>query len=403
MLNFFPPLLYSVTTFFVYNQTKRFFSLSVYIWLLHTVSMVCFWVKADFYSGFDNDYSFEALSLMYFTLLAITYPLIKYERMGKEIIGVETINEGKIRLLSKVLVLISIYAFGFFVVNLPKVFAANIVALRDERIVFYSSSIFSKVACLGAFSSVFCIYFYFYYKIKGNEKKLQKWLLISSTSFIVYTLNVAGRDGIVIWALSYLAGVFLFHRYLQAHDVKKIFKLFVFVMLMTLPLLWAITKTRFSSDSSKDSAIESVFSYAGQALPNYTYTIDLTKKIGHRAGEGENPIALLRLLTGTETNRFERMDESAQYGFKSNQFSSYIVAFYPSYPFYFLLLFILVMVMIVSSSTKRTHGNFKFEDFIPAFTWYMIPIVGIFYFYYGELIGNVFLLMPFLIKFYLKK
>lgn len=403
MLNFIPPLLYSLTTLYVYKQTKRFFCLSVYIWLLHTISMACFWVKADFYSGFANDYSFVALTIMYFTLLAITFPLVKYEKKGTEINGVETMNERKIRLVSKALVILGIYAFGFFVVNLPKVFAANIVALRDERIVFYSSSIFSKVACLGAFSSVFCIYFYFYYKIKETEHKLQKWLLISSTSFIVYTLNVAGRDGIVIWSLSYLSGIFLFHRFLKAEDVKKIFKIFGYAMLITLPLLWLITTARFSSGSNNDSAIESVFSYAGQALPNYTYKIDLTNAIGRRSGEGKNPIALLRVLTGTETNRFERMEESAQYGFRSNQFSSYVSFFYPSYPFYFLILFVIAMVLIVRSSTKRIQNNFGFDDFLPAFTWYMIPIVGIFYFYYGEVIGNVFLLMPFLIRFYLKK
>jgi len=31
----------------------------------------------------------------------------------------------------------------------------------------------------------------------------------------------------------------------------------------------------------------------------------------------------------------------------------------------------------------------------------MIIIVGVFYFYYGQLIGNVFLLTPFLIRYYI--
>lgn len=402
MLNFIPLFLYIFTLYRISKYLKSFFSLSVYIWLLHGVSMFCFWVKADIFSGFENDYTLYALLVMYITLLLITLPLVQFEKKLIHVSMVSDIPISKLHKTSKILIILSIYSIVFFAINLPKVFAANIVDLRNERIVFYSSSIFSKIACLGAFSSIYCIYLYFYYKIKQIEPKIQKMLLISSTSFIFYTLNVAGRDGFVIWSFSYVAGIFLFYRFLPKHEVRKIFKSFIVLILLIVPVFMFITSTRFGSGGNKYDAIESVFAYAGQALPNLSYEIDLTDRLNRRQGEGHCPIALVNTIVGDNEDRFDRMEELGEWGFRSNQFSSYVSFFYPAYQIYFLILFVIIFWIIVSSSTKIYCGKFDLSVFLPAFTWYMIPIVGIFYFYYSELIGNVFLLIPFFLRRYLK-
>lgn len=103
---------------------------------------------------------------------------------------------------------LSLYSIVFFSINLPKVFALDVKAVRDGHVIFYESSIYSKLAILGAFSSVFCIYFYYYLSILDTLPRIRKLLLFSSISFVLYTLNVAGRDGIVIWGLSFMAGLF---------------------------------------------------------------------------------------------------------------------------------------------------------------------------------------------------
>ena len=402
MINSIPPILYILTTYGIYKYVGRFFCLSVYIWLLHTVSMICFWIKADLFTGFPNDYSYEALAVMYVTLLLITYRMIVFDKKGWDLGLLTPTNNKKVLLLSKFLILLGIYSIAFFVVNLPKVFAQNIAELRDERMVFYSSSFFSKVAVLGAFASVFCIYFYFYLstlKDSNKYKRTKNWLLISSTSFIVYTLNVAGRDGIVIWGLSFLGGVFLFHRNLDNISLRNIWKKTLVAFLLTAPILGFITSSRFSNGYNDNSAIESVFSYAGQSLPNLSYAIDLTRRIGIYSGEGSIPIALVRSIMGDNEDRFDRMERTAGYGFRSNQFASYVSAFYPAYPVYVLFLFVILFNIVIAGAMR---GKMDYTRFLPAFTWYMIPIVGIFYFYYGELIGNVFLIMPFFIRYYLR-
>lgn len=400
MPNIIPPLLYVFTTYILYRRLGRFYSLSVFIWLMHTVSMLCFWIKADFFKPFQNDYTIEALMLMYGTLLLITIPLVYYERRLTKISLVKIINERQLKNVSIILIVIGLYAIFFFSINLPKVFAMDIVQLRDERIVFYESNIFSKIAILGAFCSVFSIYFFFYYSLLKKDKTIRNLLIITSTSFIFYTLNVAGRDGIVIWTLSFIAAFFLFHRFLEKSFVKSIRKVLLISVIIVSPVLVFITSSRFSSGYEDNSAFDSVLSYAGQSLPNLSYKIDLTNKINRRSGDGVFPIALLRGLMGGDTDRFDRMEKSAAYGFRSNQFSSYVSYFYPSYPIYFLILFIIVFNLIVMNSTKG-RTCFNVTNFLPAYTWSMIPIVGIFYFYYGELIGNVFLLLPFFFRYYL--
>ena len=405
MINCFPPILYAVTTYSVYRRVGRFYSLSVFIWLLHTVSMLCFWIKADFLLGFENDYSIGALALMYFTLFLITIPLIRFEKRLSKCGNIKavSISSSKFKIVVYSLIILSLYSIAFFVVNLPKVFALDVKEIREGQIIFYESSIFSKVAVLGAFSSVFCIFFYFYLSALNYNRKICTLLLISSLSFIVYTLNVAGRDGIVIWGFSFLAGFFLFHKYLNKRIIKLIKKGAVLMTIITLPLLIYITGSRFSDSSNSLAGFDSVLSYAGQSLPNLSYEIDLVEKIHRRSGDGTFPIALVRSIVGSDENRFDRMDDAAIYGFRSNQFSSYVSFFYPSYSILFLIFFIILFNVIIRSSVKVRQSQFNPIDFIVGYTWYMIPIVGIFYFYYGELIGNVFLLLPFLIRFYLKR
>lgn len=405
MANISPFLLYLFTTLVIYRNVGKFYCLSVFIWLMHTVSMACYWLKSDFLDGFENDYSVGALAIMYFTLIFLTLYLIRFEkrRVNKGICKIKAISEKKLKNITNVLILLGFYSICFFAINIPKILALDIKDVRDGRIIFYESSIFSKVAILGAFTSVFCIYFFYYYSALNIHRKRRLLLLVSSFSFILYTLNVAGRDGIVIWGLSFLAGMFLFYDFLNPKTIKKIKRLILAAAIITIPLLAYITISRFSDSSNKTAAIGSVLDYAGQTLPNLTYEIDLSNKLHKRSGEGTFPIALVRtFVVGDDTGVFDRIEDLASYGFRSNQFASYVSFFYPSYPLFFLLIFIMVFMSVISSSVKNSISVMDYASFIPAYTWSMIPIVGIFYFYYGELIGNVFLIIPFLIRRYLK-
>lgn len=365
--------------------------------------MLCFWIKADFLYGFENDYTLWALIIMYITLLLITLPLIKFEIRLRKIDRLEVLPLHKLKIVIYVLIALSLYSFAFFVINLPKVFALDVKEVREGQIIFYESSIFSKIAVLGAFSSVFCIYFFYYLSAINYNKRLRVLLFFSSLSFIIYTLNVAGRDGIVIWGLSFLAGLLLFYKYLGEKMIKTIKKGTIIMTLITLPLLIYITGSRFSDSSDSLSGFDSVLSYAGQSLPNLSYEIDLSNRIHRRSGDGTFPIALVRSFFVSDDNRFDRMGDSALYGFRSNQFASYVSFFYPSYSIFFLFCFICLFIIIIKSSIRSSKKIFNCADFIVGYTWYMIPIVGIFYFYYGELIGNVFLILPYLIRFYLKR
>lgn len=405
-MNFIAPVLYLLTTYTIYKKIGTFFCLSVYVWLLHTISMTCFWIKADFLSGFDSEFTYFALAIMYFTLVLITLPLVKLEKSNITIKSLKSISSSKFKRLKFVcyiLIGLSLYSIVFFSINLPKVFALDVKAVRDGHVIFYESSIYSKLAILGAFSSVFCIYFYYYLSILDTLPRIRKLLLFSSISFVLYTLNVAGRDGIVIWGLSFMAGLFFFYRFLKKELISSIFRTLLKVSIVVVPVLVFITTSRFSGNSNDNSEIESILSYAGQSLPNLSYTIDLTNKLGFRSGDGQIPIALLQPLTGkSDENRHEKIGDLMTYGFKSNQFKSYVGYFYPAYSFPILIIFILLFIFVIRVCSTRYIGSIDFVGFLPGFTWYMIPIVGIFYFYYGELIGNVFLLLPFLIKKYLK-
>lgn len=296
-----------------------------------------------------------------------------------------------------VLITISMYAYVFFIPNISKVLSHGILAVRNQEGTFYESSIFSKVAILGAFSSPYCVFFFYYILSTEGLTRTAKLLLISSFSFILYTLNVGGRDGIIIWLFSFVGGYCLFNSYLSSSVRKYIHRVGTFFLLITIPVLMFITIARFSVGDT--GVVQSLFSYTGQPLPNLSYEIDLTDKIGKRSGEDRVPIALLQ---EKKVNRMDRIRELMEYGFKANQFKSYIGNFYPSYPIYVLFVFLIIIVIVFRYNFKVEKGIVRTSNLFIAYSWFMVPTVGMFYFYYNDLSGNVYLLIPFFVKLYYK-
>jgi oligosaccharide repeat unit polymerase len=415
--NFLPSIVFVALLYYNTKSTGRIISLSNFIILLYTISMISFGI----YSLVDSTYfiNVEAFFIVFFSILILIWPLAKFEKEITSEIKIIELEKERYEFLVFFIVSISVYSIFFFGKNIFQVFNSDLSVLRNQIMVdggFYESSIFSKIAVFGAYLSPIALFLYFYTLAVHENYKLRMLLLLSSTSFIFYTLNVAGRDGIIIWVITYLALLCLFYPLLEREIIKNQKKLILTSMMIFLPILLIISFARFAqfdvegSDDSNKNVLFSMINYIGMQPYELSDRIEQLEIIDYN-GEPRSIYPLLfnirdaffGVVNDSDiNNRNELRSESLDLGLKTQKFVYYIGDLLSELGMLGLIIVTSIIYFICRINLKIIDSSISISRLLISFTWYMIIIVGVFYFYYGQVVGNVFLLTPFLIHFYLK-
>lgn len=413
LINFLPSLI--LVLLLIYNTIRvgRIFSLSNFIISLYTLSMISFGI----YSLIDATYfiSLKAFFIVFFSIFILTRPLSRFEKKITSNTKIIELKRNKYVVLVIIIVLISAYSLIFFGKNISQVFNSDLSVLRDEIRIdkgFYESSIFSKIAVFGAYLSPITLFLFFYTLAVNEHYKFKISLLIASTSFIFYTLNVAGRDGIIIWGLTYLALLGLFHPLLERKIVKNQKKLILISATVFLPIFLLISNARFGNEGyyeSNNDVLYSLLAYIGQQPYELSDRIEGLNTVNY-IGEPSTIYPLLVNIqdailgignSSDSANRHELISNALDLGLKTQRFTYYIGDILTELGMIGLIIFTAIIYIICSTHLKIMNNSISTSSLLISFSWYMIIIVGVFYFYYGQLIGNVFLIVPFLIRFYL--
>lgn len=376
-------------------------------------------ISFGIYSLVDSTYfiNLETFFLVFFSILILTRPLAIFENKITSEIKIIELSKEKYEVLVFLIVSVSVYSIFFFGKNIFQVFNSDLSILRDQIFMdggFYESSIFSKIAVFGAYLSPITLFLYFYSLTVDENYKLRILLFLSSTSFIFYALNVGGRDGIVIWLITYFALLCLFYPLLEREIIKNQKKLILIAIAILLPIFLLISSARFGSDTSVDAdsnedVLYSILEYIGEQPFELSDRIEQLEIIDYN-GEPRSIYPLLLNIRdaffGIDNdsdirNRFDLRSNSIDLGLKTQRFVYYIGDLLTELGMLGLIIVTSVIYFICRINLKITNNSISISNLLISFTWYMIIIVGVFYFYYGQLVGNVFLLIPFLIHFYL--
>lgn len=414
LINFLPSVIF--VSFLYYNTISvgRIICLSNLIILLYTVSLLSFGI----YSLVESTYfiNLETFLIVFFSILILTRPLAKFEKQITSEVKIIEISKKKYEILVFIVVSTNIYSILFFGKNILQVFNSDLSVLRDQILIdggFYESSVFSKIAVFGAYLSPITLFLYFYSLAVNESYKLKTLLLFASTSFIFYTLNVAGRDGIIIWLITYLAILSLFYPLLETEIIKSQKKIILTIAMIFLPVLLIISFARFGADESDDSnknVVYSLINYIGQQPFELSERIEQLEIIDYN-GEPRSiyPLffnirdAFFGTVNDSDINNvLELRANSINLGLKTWRFVYYIGDVLTELGPMGLIIFTAIIYFICRVNLIMIDGSISISNLLISFIWYMIIIVGVFYFYYGQVVGNVFLLTPFLIHFYLK-
>lgn len=408
LIKIFPFLFYVLLILLNTYRVRRLICLSNFIILLFSLSMFCFGVSCLLHNGYY--YNLEGFLLITLPILVCVWPLTEFERRLS--FGVKFYPVCHVRnvLFSYFLILIGLYAVVFFGRNLLHVFSLDISTFRyavAEGDGVYKSSIFSKVAVFGAYLSPISLFMYFYHISIGTHRKVAYLLLLSSSSFVLYTLNVAGRDGLVLWVLSYLSLFCLFsplmNRKVKRRQVCSFFGVFIIIV----PFFLYITFQRFGGGTGDISGVFSSFvDYLGQQLYQLSLLCDKLS-VSRYAGEPRLLIPFLcdlsSILSGAASvaaDRYALRAASMAAGLDTFRFSFFVGGIFTEFGSIGVFVYVVLTYTIFRRNLKLKQRFIYLPRLIIAFTWYLIIIVGVFYFYYGQLVGNVFLLFPFVLYVY---
>ena len=412
LINFFPAFIFLLLLYYNSKILGRIISLSNFIISLYTVSMISFGINSVLESTYFIN--LESFLIVFFSILILTRPLARFEKKITSSTKIIELNRSRCKVVIITLILISVYSIIFFGKNMIEVFNSDLSVLKDKVLIdggFYKSSIFSKIAVFGAYLSPITLFIYFYALVTHENIKFRVLLLLSSTSFIFYTLNVGGRDGISIWLLSYLALFGLFYPLLERKIIKNQRRLLLTSMVIFLPIFLLLSVARFGNDGSDSNknVVYSLLAYMGQQPFELSDRIQNLDGVNY-IGEPRSIYPLLFNIRDTFfgiayssdiNNRNVLRSDSLALGLKTQQFVYYIGDILTELGMVGLITFTSILYFICSTNLKIINNSISISRMLISFSWYMIIIVGVFYFYYGQVVGNVFLIMPFLIYFYL--
>lgn len=412
--NFIPFLFFTILFWLNKRRIGSFWAMSNYILMLYMFSTLSFFILSIIRKSSGIYWNIEALLLISLPTFLLVQPLSRIEsKIFRKKYVLEDIKLKPLQYLSWSLIVISFISIFFFLQNIRQLFVIDINDLRSGHGALYQGgTLISKISCFGAYLFPVTLFVYFYNIVKRQMPHyITLLLLVSSLSFIVYTLNVAGRDGIVLWFLYYLGYYSFFRFFIKDKDRRGMTKFICITSVIAFPLFLYISSSRFSGDS--EGTIGSIVSYCGQSLYNLSQNIDAFNSTGYGALGARDHFELLYrvfdLFGDTSTgrvNRFEDANENIMFlrnlGYTPFSFSFYIGSIFPlDVSLWGLFSFICVFYLVCLKHTKINGNTISTKHLICSFSWYTILFSGIFYFYNGTFIGNFFLFFSLFIPFLL--
>lgn len=302
----------------------------------------------------------------------------------------EGINNIKFDILTTIFVaFLGVGAIFSTIYQMP--YALNALSLDAYEVRYFQhsilpSNIFTTIAV--GFSTFFIIYlFYFFVGLINKWNKLITFsMLLGALSFVINVLTVSGRDGFVLFILSFVLAFLLFENHLNEKLKKKIKLIGFFLGIIFFTIFFIITANRFSdiNDGNLLSAFNvGVLNYF--SMQPFTFNDVLKYHDTFSYGRGSFPLFYSWFFEIENTER----DVSMAYMYN---FAGYIGSFYKNGAFlfttFFVGLFYLIFIRI-----KFMYKKYYIYQFSIISLYIFFMTSGLFYFRLGDKGGNLYILL----------
>lgn len=258
------------------------------------------------------------------------------------------------------------------------------------------------IASLGSqFYPIVLILFFYSLSVNRDGRIFNSLLLISSTSYIFNVLTAVGRDGFVLWSMSFVFSLIVFARFMSLQQIKKI-KILIFIMGSLFLLFFIpITISRFVILGGADAVYFSILSYASQQLAYFNQFFNSGFDFPN---EPERLFPIINLITGKTKENVDFLSRHYYlldaYGLDFFTFKTFVGDFYV-YLGFWTVFYIALFFSVGGFLIFKNNGKISLERILLLTLFCQIPLHGVFYYKLQYTLSNIYMILVLLLVFVL--
>ena len=360
-------LFYLLLFFYFYKRNHDIITLGTYFIALYLISAILTVLE----DNTDKIYSVNATLFFLFILYLFLHPVFEFDKInGSEI---KFYNQNLFRFICFAFIIGGVLAYAFFLPTVFRIFTSkeSLLILRTDMIggerYINVSYLYYIVTFACQFYPIVMIFYFFSITHLNYSKGFNNLLFFSSTAYIVNVLSVVGRDGIVLWTMSYIFSFFFF----------------------------SITIARFFIGGI-DSGFLAITSYFGQQFGNFNNFFNRFD-LNYLQYDITSILPIIPIGKENVDILTEHKNFISSFGFDKFVFSTFIGDFYinfgPLFVFIWAFIHALFNTFIIKKKRMICFGKILYITLISQ-----LPLHGIFYYKLGYVVSNLYIVVMILMS-----
>jgi len=337
--------------------------------------------------------AFLLLMMFYFVPIACT--------RTHNINNVECLNYKIFNLICWVFIVLGVLSYFYFVPIIIDMlsYISELKNFRGRESVVEANFIYLFLTLGSQFFPIVLLFYFHSISYQSEKIWFNRILLFSSTAYIVNVLTVMGRDGFVLWTMSYIFAFLLYRNILSDYIKKRIRWNLILLLGLFSIVFFAISISRFGDDGLY-WLVQKLLIYFSQQFGEFNRFYVVVNNPNVDVG------AMFPLvdLFGTPPNRESFIAQHfrflSQYGFSKNVFKTFLGQFYENMGLFVLFfvsfLYFFIFTPVACLGDKRCVN---FGKLVVITMFCQVVLHGVFYYKLSYMVSNIYMISCCLIAF----
>ncbi|RYV02594.1 hypothetical protein SOPP22_08695 [Shewanella sp. OPT22] len=378
--------------FIVYINSNRkvnvaFYVISIYFFsVLGGILLDPTLTPASEYYSLGATATFLLLMMFYFIPIACT--------RTHNISSVECLNYKFFNLICCVFILVGVLSYLHFVPIIIDMlsYISDLKNFRGRESVLEANFIYLFLTLGCQFFPIVLLFYFHSITYQPEKIWFNRILLFSSTAYIVNVLTVMGRDGFVLWTMSYVFAFLLYRNILPTYIKKRIRWSLISLLSLFSIVFFTISISRFGDDGLY-WLVQKLLLYFSQQFGEFNRFYVVVNNPNLDVGAMFPFIDLFGTPPDRESFIAQHYRFLSEYGFSKNVFKTFLGHFYENMGFFVLFfvsfLYFFIFTPVACLGDKR-RVNFGKLVIITMFC--QIVLHGVFYYKLSYMVSNIYLI-----------
>lgn len=392
--------LFSVYKIFKYNLKE--YNIGAYLLSLYSLLPIL----TLFYKSEGIIFSLEATLYFILILFLFIIPVLKFK--GNELVTQSKHQLSLFTICSYFFIITGLLSIIYYTPIVFRLFSSNIslLTLRTNMVggetylntTFFS--IFLNFTC--QFYPIILVFYFYSITFLNKSRSFNNLLLLSSTAYILNVLTAIGRDGFILWLMSYIFAYLIFNKFMSDYIRKKQKKIFSIFLILGLSFLIPITAARFFN-SEKGEGINSLVKYAGGS--QFSNFNNFYNRIDHpeHYGSIKNIFPIFDLTKTKNTSFLDDWENKVwALGVDTNVFSTFIGSIYLNIG-RFGTLILAITAFLLGNTISRKSQTIDFSKIMLITLYSQVILHGYFYYKLAYSVSNLYMVTVIVLAMFFRK